>query len=197
MRLVAVVALAAMACGDDGGGSDEATDASTDESTDELTDESTDDLLDAPVPDAPDGLPADCSGPCLVTALQARFGATSRVLDAAYFGFNTTDPPTIRVEAYNGAAPGCPTMQSPTPEQTLIIAFVPIPTDFEPSTSNAVLLDFDAALFDDIRGKPATTTTLTPVAHGAEVLAMDVVMRFDGGVLDGHFYATHCDSLDL
>jgi hypothetical protein len=198
MRLAVVFALL-IGCGDDGGSTDEASDDSTDETSDDAADELTDEATDAPdaAVDAPDGLPADCTGPCLVTALQARWGSVTRVLDAAYFGFNNTDPRTIRVEAYNGAAPGCPTMQSPTPEQTLIIAFVPVPTSADPSTSNAVLFDWDAAMFDDLRGKSATSTALTPVAHSAQVLAMDVSMTFDGGTLEGHFYATHCDSLDL
>jgi hypothetical protein len=42
----------------------------------------------------------------------------------------------------------------------------------------------------------ASAVTLTPVTFSDVFVAYDVMLTFDAGTISGHFYATHCDSLD-
>src|SRR5512143_1604323 len=84
-----------------------------------------DDGFVAPVPDATidaSGFSMTCTGTCQTTAISAAFMVT-RVLDHAYFGITASDN-SLHVEAYKGGATGCPTMNSPTPEYTLVVGHV-------------------------------------------------------------------------
>ena len=129
-----------------------------------------------------------CEGACKTTALTATFMAT-RTLDVAYFGTNTDF--TLYVEAYGGAAAGCPTMSSPTPEYTLILGKI----DAQ-GTSPASFIDFKGDMLPSVQPVSATAVTLTPVAANTDFAAFDVMLTFPSGTISGHFYATHCDSLD-
>lgn len=172
MRALAFLALLA-ACGDDGGSSAPA-DATSDT--------------------PPAGLATTCTGACRTTALTATFGATTRALDVAYFGINTAG--SLYVEAYGGAAAGCPTMSSPTPDYTLILGDVPLPTSTAEITSPANLLDFQGDLLPSPAPVRASAVSLTPVAKNETELALDVDLTFPSGTIAGHLFATHCDSLD-
>lgn len=143
------------------------------------------------------GLSTTCTGSCATTALTATFGATVRRLDVAYFGVTTTGAtPSLYVEAYGGAAAGCPTMSSPTPDYTLILGTVPVPESTQTITSPANLIDFQGDLLPSPAPVAATTVALVPVAKNAMELALDVNLTFAAGSLAGHLFATHCDSLD-
>ena len=155
---------------------------------------------DAAVPDgAPDsGGFTTCEGACRTTNLTAAFAAT-RQLDRAYYGVTTAAPGnTLHVEAYRGGGAGCPTMTSPTPDYTLVLGTVPIPTSTAPSTSPGNLLDFVGDLLGGGLGAAATTVTLAPVAYddAGGILALDTALTFSGGTVMGHLFATHCTSLD-
>lgn len=170
----ALFALLVIACGGDD--SHSTTDASIDSS-----------------PDA-SGFATTCTGTCQTTALTAMMSST-RVLDHAYFGINTDG--TLHVEAYKGGAAGCPTMSSPTPDYTLVIGKVVRPTSTATSTSTSNILDYKGDLLGGPLGAAATAVTLTPVAAmGDTFIAFDAMLTFAAGTVIGHFYATHCTSLD-
>lgn len=173
MRHLALV-LALAACGDDG------------------TSTPLDGAVDSSV-DGASGLATTCTGSCATISLTAMFGA-SRMLDVAYFGVSTSG--NLYVEAYRGAAPGCPTMNSPTPDYTLILGDVPVPTSTAPITSPANFIDFQGDLLPSVMPARASAVALTPVAKNAMELALDVDLTFASGTITGHLFATHCDSLD-
>ena len=135
--------------------------------------------------------PADaaptCEGTCTTTALTATFMAT-RTLDVAYYGTNSDF--TLYVEAYKGAAAGCPTMSSPSPDYTLILGRV------SGDTSPASFIDFKGDMLPSVQPAPATAVTLTAGAFSTMYISYDVILAFASGSVSGHFYATHCDSLD-
>lgn len=157
-------------------------------------------------------LPATCAGPCRTTALTARFGATTRVLDRAVYGLTVAagQATTVRVEAYRGGGAGCPTEATPTPAYTLVLGAVPVPTTAAALSSPANLLDFTGDLLGGALGAAATAVTVTPVAVDVcpscvggtapsdpdGLIAVDVALTFAAGAVTGHLFATHCDSLD-
>ena len=157
-------------------------------------------------------VPATCDGACRTTALTARFGTTTRTLERAAYGMTigAGQAPTVRVEAYHGGAAGCPTEASPTPDYTLVLGAMPVPTSAAAVTSPANLLDFVGDLLGGALGARATAVSLTPVAvdvcptcvGGAApsdpdgLIALDLSLTFAGGTVAGHLFATHCDSLD-
>lgn len=175
---------------------------------------------DAATPDAgldaaggPDAaLPTTCDGACRTTALTARFGATTRTLDRAAYGVTAAagQPPTLHVEAYRGGGTGCPTASSPTPDYTLVLGELPLPTTAAPLAARANLLDFVGDLLGGPLGAAATAATATPVALDVcpacvgqpapadpdGLVALDVSATFAAGTITGHLFATHCDSLD-
>lgn len=140
------------------------------------------------------GLATTCTGACATTSLTVTFSGTIRGLDVAYFGVSTSG--SLYVEAYGGAAAGCPTMSSPTPDYTLILGNVPVPTSTMVIGSPANLIDFQGDLLPSPAPVAATAVALTPVARNAMELALDVDLTFASGTLAGHLFATHCTSLD-
>jgi hypothetical protein len=139
-------------------------------------------------------LATTCTGACRTTSLSAMFGSTTRSLDAAYFGVSGGS--SLYVEAYGGAAAGCPEMNSPTPDYTLILGNVPMPTSTAMITSPANLIDFQGDLLPSPAPMAASSVMLTPVAKNANELALDVQLTFPSGSITGHLFATHCASLD-
>ncbi len=153
---------------------------------------------DAPPP-SPDaaldaGVSATCTGACAVTALSAAF-QTTHVLDEAVFGFTTSDS-TLHVEAYRGGAGGCPSNTSPTPDYTLVLGKVAMPTGTAGTSSPGNVLDFVGDLLGGSLGAQATMVSIFAVAAGTDFVALDIALEFTDGMVTGHLYATHCDSLD-
>ncbi len=166
------------------------------------------DAPDRPLDAAPDAPAASCTGACKTTALTAKFGADTRVLDRAYYGITkSATSSTLHVEAYKGAPAGCPTASSPSPNYTLILGTVGIA---QPGTERANVLDFVGDLLDGPLGAPTTAVMLTTVAidvcptcvgmpapaDADGFVALDASLTFAAGTITGHLYATHCDSLD-
>jgi hypothetical protein len=160
-------------------------------------------LVDASVGAAPDtrvdaGFGMSCEGTCAETRLEARFGDVMEVLDVAYFGFNGDE--TLRIEAYGGAADGCPEMDSPSPDRTLIIGTLSAPTDSGEVMLTATLLDFEGTLTPEpflstpMAGVRAASALLVPLEMA--FVRIDFDASFDGGTVVGAIYATHCASLD-
>jgi hypothetical protein len=166
--------------------------------------------VDAPPTDvAVDG--SACAGTCRTTSLTATFGSVQRSLDRAYYGITkTATGSTLHVEVYRGGGSGCPTMSSPTPDYTLVLARVPIPTSTTQVTSPGTLLDFVGDLLNGAINATASAVTLTPgVTHVCPTcvgmtppsdpdgfIAFDATLTFSGGTISGHVFATHCDELD-
>lgn len=150
-----------------------------------------------PYPDAASDAPfgSSCTGDCATTNLRAQF-MTIRFLDRAFFGITAADD-TLHIEAYRGGDASCPTMTSPTPEYALILGRVPRPTSSMPSTSPATLLDYEGDLLGGALGAEATSVTLSPVAAmGDTFVAFEATLDFPEAEVRGHFYATHCESMD-
>ena len=167
--------------------------------------------LDA-APDSAGGLPTACDGACRTTALTAQFGATTRVLDRAVYGITAipNQAPTLHVEAHKGGGTGCPSASSPTPEYTLVLGEIPMPTTAEPQAVRANVLDFQGDLLGGPLGAAATAATAATVALDVcpgcvgqtapsdpdGLVALDLDATFSGGTVVGHLFAIHCDSLD-
>lgn len=143
------------------------------------------------------GFGMSCTGACAVTDLEAAFGAAREPFDVAYFGFNGDG--SLHVEAFGGASEGCPQMDSPSPDRTLILGVLPVPTDRNELTLTASLLDFEGTLTDapflsaQARIRPASAL-LTPLEDA--FVRVDLEADFEGGSVSGSLYATHCTSLD-
>jgi hypothetical protein len=167
VRLSLVVVGALAACGDDGGHQHVQSDAA----------------------------PGDAPPVNMTTALTAMLNA-SRTLDNAGYGVNADDG-TLHVEIHKGGFSGCPEMNSPTPEYTLILGRVPAMTA-STATSPATFLDFVGDMTDNSPApSSATAKTLTNVAYSmGAFLAFDVNLTFAEGTITGHLYALYCPSLD-
>lgn len=196
------MALALVACGDDDGvsnmvpddaGVDAADAAPVDAGTDALADAGA--MMDV---QGDVGLGVSCEGACAETRLEARFGDTTELFDVAYFGVNADG--SLRVEVYGGSAEGCPEMDSPSPDRTLILGLLPEPMGRSELTMTATLLDFEGTL-TDAPFLSTPTASVRPVSASLTPLAMafirvDFDASFEGGEVDGAIYATYCSSLD-
>jgi len=137
---------------------------------------------------------ATCTSACMTSVVSVNIAA-QRTLDVAYYGVNQDG--SLHVEAYAGAAAGCPTMSSPTPDYALILGAVPAPHDTTASTSSANLLDYKGDLLGGPLGKAAATVVLMPTAFAAAThVALDLDLGFAPGTATGHLFAAHCASLD-
>jgi hypothetical protein len=178
MMRAPLVLLLVAACGDDGGSS---------------------------TPD--DGGPADsaeasCTGTCAVTSVNAMFTST-KTLTIAWYGVTAAEN-TLYVEVDLGGSTTCPEESSPTPDYSLVMGTVPIPTGTTSVMSGGAMLDYSTG--GDLLGGPpvaqAMTITLTPdISNGPPSvpgahLAFDITGTFTGGTVSGHLYALHCASMD-
>jgi hypothetical protein len=166
---------------------------------------------------APGGaLATTCTGACATTTLRAEFGATTRDFERAFFGLSSPAQSDsgdweIYLESGAGGDAACPTMDSPTPLFTLITAGLALPsTQSEMMSGTVTLVDFEGALLMDTFFEKASSNTVTfraadpcvACAEGGEadrsdrMVAIDIDASFAGGSIQGHSYATHCDSLD-
>lgn len=121
---------------------------------------------------------------------------TTRTVDSAYYG-TTFDSRALRIEAYRTGTQGCPTMNSPTPDYTLILGEVD-PASPTSNMSTANVLDFKGDLLGGPLGLAATGKQIMRVAFvEGNFIAVDVMLTFSSGTATGHVYATHCDTLDM
>lgn len=131
----------------------------------------------------------------MTNTLTATMQAT-RMLDRAFYGVNADDG-TLHVEINKGGDTGCPQMNSPTPEYTVIIGRVPAMSAAS-ATSPGNFLDYQGDMLPGgVLGAPATAVILSAISYSAGVsIALDVSMTFEAGSVTGHVFATHCASLD-
>lgn len=136
----------------------------------------------------------DAEPPSAVTA-EARFGATVAPFDRAFYGASEG---TLYIEVHAGGSAECPTMTSPTPDRTLVIAGLPSPFTSPRSYADGVrasLLDFKGTITKEPILR-ATAVTATPRGSGATFVALDLDATYPGGSIAGYVYATHCASMD-
>lgn len=155
-----------------------------------------------------------CDAECATLDFTATVGANSATFDQAIYGVTAPTQSAsgeweVHVEVHAGGAGGCPTMNSPSPDQTVIITNIAIPeapTIFDEADGLVVsMLDF-----------AGTVTTELPLTADGESLqwvawqvctdcvgddpagfvAFDVTAPVTDGMIAGHVYATHCSSLD-
>jgi hypothetical protein len=159
----------------------------------------------------PDGgaVDAGCAGlECVgVTDLVVRMNGVQRPLTRAQVGLEHAGGVVTRlyVEAHAGGDPACPSEQSPTPDRTLIISGIPAGSAGARYTHadgvRVVLLDFVGDLLSSPAPARASTVELaiqavaTDSVQGAFLSAV-LTAGFDGGTVEGHVGATHCESLD-
>jgi hypothetical protein len=172
----------------------------------------TNNAVDAGAPDvstvvdaAPDAAMSACVGTCRVFALVATKAAITVTFDRAYYGYNgpSANPTGIRIEAYHGGSADCPTMNSPTPQQTLIIPNVAVNAHMVATTSTTAkftYLDFAGVLSTSPVVK-STAVNLSAIRVG--FTAGDLFIAFDSNAtmteaitIGGHVVASHCASLD-
>jgi len=139
-----------------------------------------------------------CSGDCARTALDARFGATTRRLDRAQHGVD--GPGRLHLEAHLGGDPACPNDRSPTPRHTLVLRGVRAVAMGEVQTETmgltASLLDFTGELITSPTAR-ATAVRVEPRAYVAgQGVALTLTATFPGGTITGTVFAPHCPSLD-
>ena len=142
----------------------------------------------------------ECAGACATTDALATFGSAEERFDVAYFGVETDG--RLRIEMHGDAAPGCPTMSSPTPGRTLVVHGLSAPMDRTAQSEglSVTLFDFDGTLTPEplLRAESATVTPvafrLSPSSESFVAFAIEVT--FASGSIAGHGHATHCASLD-
>lgn len=133
------------------------------------------------------------------TLLNVSVGANRGVMDRAQHGLEQ-DGGVLYVEAHFGGDPACPTMTSPTPSRTLIIAGLrPLPagsTLAYDAGLRVTLLDFQGTLTTAplVRAVDARAVSLGGTAGTLVRFSLEATFA-DGGV-SGTFAAEHCASLD-
>jgi hypothetical protein len=151
--------------------------------------------------------------------LTVTLGDETATLERAYYGVTSprdsnTERWELYVEAYAGGADGCPTENSPTPDQTLIIAGVAFPDDNVTTTDadglSVSLLDFSGRLstapVESSRGEETTMLGWTVCRECPNLPDYFVYFEIDApfttetasadGEVTGRVLATHCPSLD-
>lgn len=153
------------------------------------------------------GVPGCDGSPCdTVTNLTATFGGNTITLSRAQVGLEPSDAGLLfYLEAHAGGDPACPTMDSPTPDQTLVLAGIPVRPAGTVLTKadglGGALLDFTGMFLTDPRPARAVDVELTVRQQNTSpssnaFLSFDLVAHFDGGIIQGRGNALHCDSLD-
>lgn len=133
--------------------------------------------------------------PLAPQSLEAQFGDVRAPFDRAYYGVRDG---LLHVEAHHGGAPGCPTMTSPTPDRTVVIAGLSAGFVSPRTYSDGVrvsLLDFRGTLTKEPILR-ATEVTVTESSARPNAIAFRVAATLPGGTIAGVVRAEHCASLD-
>ncbi len=144
---------------------------------------------------------ADCVD-CQVVATN---GAVTLQFERAVFGFTSAAQSDngvreVHTESYIGGADGCPEMDSPAPDQTLIVTGFPAePGAYDRADGLAVtILDFEGVLIEDGVTATALTAEITVSEVTDDGVTLDVSAQLDGGIeVTGELVATRCVSLDV
>jgi hypothetical protein len=133
--------------------------------------------------------------PLAPQSLEAVFGEVRAPFDRAYYGARDG---VLHIEAHHGGVAGCPTMTSPTPDRTLVIAGLPAGLATTRTYADGVrvsLLDFKGTLTKEPILRATEVTVRDPSSRG-DALAFYLDATLPGGKIQGNVQAVHCASLD-
>ncbi|AKV01260.1 hypothetical protein AKJ09_07923 [Labilithrix luteola] len=145
-----------------------------------------------------------CDGDCLKTSLEADIGGVKAPLDRGQYGTDGTGAAqTLHIEAYAGGDPACPKQGSPSPDRTFVLSGIPIGAVGSKLTQadgvTAAYLDYKG---DQLPSKPITNATAVEAtlvekdsATPPAWVAVDVKATFPEGTMQGHVFASYCQSL--
>jgi ABC-type amino acid transport substrate-binding protein len=128
-------------------------------------------------------------------SLEAQVADVQAPFDVAHYGVSDG---MLHVEAHYGAAPGCPTMTSPTPDRTVVIAGLRASFAAPQTYADGVrvsLLDFKGTLTKEPILR-ATEVVVSAPATRPDVVSFYLDATIPGGKIQGTVTATHCASLD-
>jgi hypothetical protein len=141
---------------------------------------------------------AGCTGACATTALTVTLRGRSAGFSRAQHG--VAPDGRFVVEAHEGGDPACPTLSSPTPDRTLVIANLRAWPDGGAVTFadglRVTLFDFSGALTSAPLERAVSARATPRFAEPGQLVSFELEATFDGGVLSGAFAAPHCPSLD-
>jgi hypothetical protein len=163
-------------------------------------------VADAPAEAKADAPSSACEGACKTTSLVTDFGGRKRTLNRAQFGTQQGDAGAqLHTESHLGGSPACPSMQSPTPDYTLIVSSIPRGTAggklSERDGVTSAFFDFKSDLGlaapSGITKAVSVSINITAqdTANPPAWIAMDVSAMFREGQVKGHMYAEYCQSL--
>ena len=156
-----------------------------------------------------------CVDACRQMSLSVTIDATQLDMERAFYGLTSPAMSSsgdweLHVEAHRGGSDGCPEMNSPSPDQTVIVTGFPILLDgntyAEADGLVASVLDFagdfgtelsHAATAESVTMTAARVCTDCVDADPNSFVAFDVEGTLNGGAVSGHVFATHCPSMDF
>jgi hypothetical protein len=155
-----------------------------------------------------------CDQACQVVDAILTVGSEERRIERAFYGISESPDAEFElyIEAYRGGAQGCPTDQSPMPEQTLVLSGIPIPPPGEiggvdsDAGLRVNLLDFEGLVAQPVLPAESAALTWNSVSICSECneqddsgfLSFEIEAEFGAdGSLSGQLYATHCVTLDV
>lgn len=152
--------------------------------------------LDAGPADAGGVDAGSCTGACATTTLGLLFGTVQGPLDRAQHGLEPDGG--LYVEAHAGGDPACPTMTSPTPQRTVVIAGLRVGAGVQTLAEGlrVTLLDFQGTLTSRPLERAVSARATPRFVRPGELISYTLEATFDGGTLTGGFAAAHCPSLD-
>lgn len=127
--------------------------------------------------------------------IEADFAGVRAPFERAFYGVRDG---VLHVEAHHGGSADCPTMTSPTPDRTLVIAGLPEGFTTTRTYADGVrvsLLDFKGTLTKEPILRATAVTVSEPSAR-ADALGFTLDATFPGGSIKGVVHASHCPSLD-
>lgn len=152
--------------------------------------------------DAPTEEP--CDGDCLKTTVEADIGGKKAPLDRAQYGTDGTGAAqTLYIEAHAGGDTACPTENSPSPDRTLVLTGIPIgAVGTKLTEADGVTASYLDYVGDQLPDKPTTKATaveatLVEIDSGTPPawVAVDVKATFAEGTVQGHVFASYCQTM--
>jgi hypothetical protein len=141
---------------------------------------------------------AGCTGACATTSLTMRLRGRTAGFSRAQHGLAPDG--RVLVEAHEGGDPACPTMTSPTPDRTLVIANLRVLPDGGAVTFadglRVTLFDFSGALTTSPLERAVAARATPRFVQPGQLVSFELEATFDGGALTGAIAAPHCPSLD-
>lgn len=152
--------------------------------------------------DAPTAEP--CDGDCLKTTVEADIGGKKASLDRAQYGTDGTGAAhSLYIEVNVGGDTACPTQGSPTPDRTLVLSGISIgAVGTKLTAADGVTASYLEYVGDQLPDAPVTKATeveATLVEVDSDTppawVAVDVKATFAEGTVQGHVFASYCQTM--